>query len=235
MAEYFEKHGYLVIPNVLTPEACQLIYIQCKMIEEIKCYEKNVKTSELLLGDPQVEKSFSYYAPLCCESLCMYLKPVIEKHINKELLPTYTYMRIYYKGADLKKHTDREECEISASVCINMKSEKPWDFCLTDKTGKNVSVSLRVGWSAGEFSISNSSFTVTILGISIKSKSENLGSPIILSAKILIGEFSFLVKSGSFKKRLILSALMSVRSCRSLIKTASFGSFIIIFLLIYIL
>ena len=144
-AEYFEKHGYLVIPNVLTPEACELIYIQCKMIEEIKCYEKNVKTSEVLLGDSQVEKSFSYYAPLCCESLCMYLKPVIEKHINKELLPTYTYMRIYYKGADLKKHTDREECEISASLCIHMKSEKPWDFCLTDKTDKNVSVSLNRG------------------------------------------------------------------------------------------
>ncbi len=144
-AEYFEKHGYLVIPNVLTPQVCELIYIQCKMIEEIKCYEKNMKTSEILLGDSQVEKSFSYYAPLCCESLCVYLKPVIEKHINKELLPTYTYMRIYYKGADLKKHTDREECEISASLCINMNSEKPWDFCLTDKTGKNVSVSLNRG------------------------------------------------------------------------------------------
>jgi hypothetical protein len=145
MAEYFEKHGYSVIPNVLSPQVCELIYIQCKMIEEIKCYEKSVKTSEILLGDPQVEKSFSYYAPLCCESLCVYLKPVIEKHINKELLPTYSYMRIYYKGAHLKKHTDREECEISASVCINMNSVKPWEFCLTDKTGKNVSISLNSG------------------------------------------------------------------------------------------
>ena len=32
MADYFEKHGYVVIPNVLTPQVCELIYIQCKMI-----------------------------------------------------------------------------------------------------------------------------------------------------------------------------------------------------------
>jgi hypothetical protein len=48
MADYFEKHGYVVIPNVLTPQVCELIYIQCKMIEEIKCYD-NYNCANLFL------------------------------------------------------------------------------------------------------------------------------------------------------------------------------------------
>jgi len=145
MTDYFEKHGYIIFQNVLSRQSCELLYIQCKMEESVKCYEKNINPTDFLLGDKQVEKSFSCYAPICGESLCLFIKPLIENYIKKELLPTYSYMRIYYKGADLKKHTDREECEISASVCINTNSEKPWNFCLIDKTEKNVDISLNNG------------------------------------------------------------------------------------------
>ena len=56
--------------------------------------ENDRKQCEILLGDDQVEKSFYYYAPLCCESLCMYLKPVIDNHINTHIV-TYVYIYAY--------------------------------------------------------------------------------------------------------------------------------------------
>ena len=48
---------------------------------------------------------------LCYESLLEILQPFIEQHINIELLPTYSYFRIYYKNAELTRHIDREACE----------------------------------------------------------------------------------------------------------------------------
>lgn len=43
------------------------------------------------------------------------------------LLPSYDYCRLYYKGSDLKPHTDRGSCEVS--VTVNLKNvEEPWEF-----------------------------------------------------------------------------------------------------------
>jgi hypothetical protein len=36
-----------------------------------------------------------------------------------ELIPTYSYYRIYRPGSVLKKHVDRPSCEVSASICFN--------------------------------------------------------------------------------------------------------------------
>ena len=42
-----------------------------------------------------------------------------------ELLPTYAYSRIYWPGSVLPKHTDRESCEVSATICIDSDPD-PW-------------------------------------------------------------------------------------------------------------
>ena len=45
-------------------------------------------------------------------------KPIGEK-LGLELIPTYTYARIYQPGEVLKKHTDRPACEISGTMTIS--------------------------------------------------------------------------------------------------------------------
>jgi hypothetical protein len=42
----------------------------------------------------------------------------MEKETGLELSPTYAFWRMYTKFADLKKHKDREACEISVTVMI---------------------------------------------------------------------------------------------------------------------
>ena len=40
----------------------------------------------------------------------------MQQETGLELLPTYSYARIYKKGDILKRHKDRPSCEISATI-----------------------------------------------------------------------------------------------------------------------
>jgi len=37
--------------------------------------------------------------------------------------PSYVYFGSYLSGAELKKHTDREQCEFSVTVCLDFSPE----------------------------------------------------------------------------------------------------------------
>ena len=37
---------------------------------------------------------------------------------NKDLIPTYSYHRLYTQGTELKRHKDRPSCEISTTLCL---------------------------------------------------------------------------------------------------------------------
>jgi hypothetical protein len=39
-------------------------------------------------------------------------------------------LRIYVRGAELAKHTDRNSCEISATVPIEFESQNNWPLCI---------------------------------------------------------------------------------------------------------
>ena len=64
-----------------------------------------------------------------------YLLPIMEKETNLKLKPIYAYDRIYMGGSELKKHVDRNACEISASITLKYfykdKNYK-WPLCMGD-------------------------------------------------------------------------------------------------------
>jgi len=53
---------------------------------------------------------------------------LIEKEINKKLLPCYSFWRMYTQSDVLTEHKDRPACEISLSVRIDGDSEWPIYF-----------------------------------------------------------------------------------------------------------
>ena len=62
-----------------------------------------------------------------------HLHPVMESETSLQLKPIYSYNRIYYAGSELKKHKDRNVCEISASIGLNFYYKNPnyeWPLCL---------------------------------------------------------------------------------------------------------
>lgn len=141
-----ETHGYVVMRNILTKETIDLLEIQTKIYERTECFKVNKFPNEFPFGDSQCPTSFAKYGVLCYEALLLHLKSLIETQVGKELLPTYSYVRIYYKDSILKKHTDRPSCEYSATICISTdKQQEPWDIFFAGKNGMDVCVTLYPG------------------------------------------------------------------------------------------
>jgi len=54
------------------------------------------------------------------------LWPRMEEITGLNLLPSYTYMRVYRPGAILEKHKDRPACEVSGTMLIGANYEPTW-------------------------------------------------------------------------------------------------------------
>jgi hypothetical protein len=139
----FDRNKYFIIRKCLEPETIKFITLQFELFEQYIYNEININ-EKLSACDNQVEKSFSVYCPHFAETLLIFLKEKIEKSINKKLLPSYSYGRIYYKNAELKKHIDREECEITATICLR-NDKKPWDIWFKNNNNTDTVITLEEG------------------------------------------------------------------------------------------
>ena len=73
---------------------------------------------------------------------------------GKELVPTYSYHRLYTTGTELKRHSDRPSCEISTTLCLgydvsNVDASKypdwDWPMFIKEKNGNEVPVHMKPG------------------------------------------------------------------------------------------
>jgi len=99
-------------------------------------YDNNLIAEHGLHGtweDRQVPGSYSIYADHVMETLLMKVLPVMKEKTGLNLIPTYSYARVYEHGAELKRHKDRPSCEISTT--LNLGGD-PWAIYL-DPTGAN--------------------------------------------------------------------------------------------------
>ncbi len=67
------------------------------------------------------------------------LTQIISDVAGEQLKPSYVYLASYQSGAELKKHTDREQCEFSITLSLDFSPEPdlatPWPICLETPTG----------------------------------------------------------------------------------------------------
>jgi len=141
----FQKDKYEVVRNAISQELISFIQISAEILESAYMveYKKGLKNF-FPFGDEQVKNSFANYSPNYSESLMVYLKPLMQEITGKELNESYTYVRTYYNGAVLAKHTDRPSCEISATFCLQ-KDETPWPIYFENLDGETIEVELNDG------------------------------------------------------------------------------------------
>ena len=97
-------------------------------------FKNNINYESPLLGtwtDQQVPNTYSHYADMVMETLLMKVLPIMKKETGLELIPTYSYARVYKKGDILRRHKDRPSCEISTT--LNLGGD-PWPIFI-DGTG----------------------------------------------------------------------------------------------------
>ena len=117
----FQNKKYQVIKNAVSYELANFIfnYFMLKRDAVNFMYKNNINYESPLLGtwvDQQVPNTYSHYSDFVMETLLMKVLPKMQQETGLELVPTYSYARIYKKGDVLKRHKDRPSCEISTTV-----------------------------------------------------------------------------------------------------------------------
>ena len=81
---------------------------------------------------------------------------------GKELIPTYSYHRLYTTGTELKRHKDRPSCEISTTLClgydnsnVDKKTYSDWDWPMFvgPKTGEKGTDGMPIHMKPGDMLI----------------------------------------------------------------------------------
>ncbi len=135
----FKDKKYTVIRNAISYELANFgfNYLLLKR-EATKWMQDNNYISEFTPGfgtwkDKQVPNTYSIYGDTFMETLMMKVLPIMQQHTEMNLIPTYSYTRIYKKGDILHRHKDRPSCEISTTLHLG---GNPWPIFL-DPTGAN--------------------------------------------------------------------------------------------------
>ena len=128
----------MVIRNAISYELANFAfnYLLLKR-EAVKWMHKNNYISEFTPGfgkwnDKQIPNTYSCYGDMFMETLMMKVLPIMQQRTDMNLIPCYTYTRIYKKGDILRRHSDRPSCEISTTLHLG---GDPWPIFL-DPTGQ---------------------------------------------------------------------------------------------------
>lgn len=120
--KYFEDNGYVIVPGVLDESSLLLAYnyakikiqsIAYKHLERKDIYNENWDGG---WGDIQSPNTYSCYGDPFFDTLLYLLNGRMNEFTGLNLIPTYSYWRFYETGDVLKKHKDRESCEISTTI-----------------------------------------------------------------------------------------------------------------------
>jgi SEC-C motif len=120
-AAQFKQSGYTVLRQVIPPSSAQLMTTYALLQQQSPGYYK---------PEDMFRAAHGRYADAMSETLLLELMPAMERAIALNLLPCYSYLRIYGPGAVLPKHLDRPSCEISASLALGFHATSLWPLCV---------------------------------------------------------------------------------------------------------
>ena len=140
------KNNYKVIKQAISKELADFVYSYFLTKRQVARtffddrYISPFNNDWGVWNDPQVPETYSHYSDIAMETLLEKLTEPMSKETELNLIPTYSYARIYKKGDVLKRHKDRYSCEVS--MTMNLGGD-PWPIYLepsgeTDKEGVKI-------------------------------------------------------------------------------------------------
>lgn len=109
-AEQFRRRGHIEMRGLLSSE---LQNVARHYMDLSLC---SGRMSEV--DNDVVSCQFEQYGALLSQSLLSLLQPTVESALGAALLPSYSFWRIYERGAVLREHVDRAACEVGVSIAI---------------------------------------------------------------------------------------------------------------------
>ena len=118
--ETFEKNNYVVARNLLDPYLVQFLASYAKSVREGQAGEFARDTTSL-----------NSHGDACSDVVLYSLRSKIEELTGLELMPTYSFTRIYQNGDKVGRHKDGPQNQVSCSMCV-ARDEVDWPLGFSD-------------------------------------------------------------------------------------------------------
>jgi len=118
----FKTKKYQVIRKALSKELANFIFNYMMLQRDaVDFMMKNNKVNPAnpfigIRNDRQAPGCYAKYADWVMETLLQYMRPIMKAKTGMDLVPTYSYTRLYEKGNILHRHKDRPSCEVSTTL-----------------------------------------------------------------------------------------------------------------------
>ena len=129
-ASQFQAKGYAPLPGLIHPFHVAALR---------RYYRQQIRTGAIHLGDRQSARRYIAHNEAVAKFFHHQLTSTLSRIAGRVLKPSYVYFASYLSGAELKKHTDREQCDYSITFCLDYSPESklatPWPICLQTPKG----------------------------------------------------------------------------------------------------
>jgi hypothetical protein len=118
------------LPGLVGPAVVDFLVRYCRLRQASGAfgYNDQVRESQFIYGDPAFDTLLEDVAPTASE------------FVGTRLLPTYSYVRLYERGQELRPHRDRPACEFS--VTVHLGSSEPVNWPMWCRIGKGEPVAV---------------------------------------------------------------------------------------------
>jgi hypothetical protein len=127
----FRQNGYAPIAGLIHPFHISALR---------RYYRRLTRTGMLELGDDQSSLRYVAHNEPIARFFHHELTTAISMLVGMALKPSYVYFSSYVGGANLEKHTDREQCQFSVTFCLDYSPEPAretsWPIQLHTPSGK---------------------------------------------------------------------------------------------------
>lgn len=125
--EIFAQQGYALVKGFLSKDLAKFLYDY--LLLTTRAAQFNGGSS----GDEQVVRALSaVHGDPGFEALLWNVHHRMEECTGLDLIPTYSYRRLYKHGNILAKHRDRPSCEISATIKLSDSGGYNWPIWMVD-------------------------------------------------------------------------------------------------------
>jgi len=126
----FHERGYSPLSNLIHPFHIAALR---------RYYRYLIRKGMIELGDGQSSLRYAVHNEPVARFFHQQILPSLSAVSGEKLKPSYVYLASYLSGAELKKHTDREQCEVSITLCLDFSPEPelatPWPIRLDTANG----------------------------------------------------------------------------------------------------
>lgn len=127
---HFRSKGYAPVSKLIHPFHVAALR---------RYYRHQIRRGAITLGDHQSSRRYVAHNESVARFFHHQITNAVSAIVGEPIKPSYVYLASYLAGAELRKHTDRAQCEFSVTLCLDFSPEPdlatPWPIRLDTAEG----------------------------------------------------------------------------------------------------